>query len=178
MKLPSHYAVTSRFKEMEHGMDTIATIKELKRCSSLLFVLSLLSHVLVAGTARTVLSRRPVAHIVIDGGALADVGDSQQRSQLGSASMFRGCAKDAGGADGRWHNGYIPTILRLRGGADNTRYYDILKLPHGEEDENAIKKAYKKAALKWHPDRNQKENKVILYYLMFFDESKRFPWGT
>jgi hypothetical protein len=154
---------------MEHGMDPIAKIKELKRyriylSSSLLFVLSLLSHVLVAGTSRTVLSRRPVAHIVNDGGAPADVGDNQQRSQLGSASMFRGCAKDAGGADGRWHNGYIPTILRLRGGADNTRYYDILKLPHGEEDENAIKKAYKKAALKWHPDRNQKENKVILFY--------------
>ena len=28
-------------------------------------------------------------------------------------------------------------ILRLRGGAlDNTRYYDVLKLPVGEEDEN------------------------------------------
>ena len=28
------------------------------------------------------------------------------------------------------------TVMRLRGGADNTRYYEVLKLPVGEEDEN------------------------------------------
>ena len=28
------------------------------------------------------------------------------------------------------------TVLRLRGGVDNTRYYEVLKLPVGEEDEN------------------------------------------
>ena len=28
------------------------------------------------------------------------------------------------------------SVLRLRGGVDNTRYYEVLKLPVGEEDEN------------------------------------------
>ena len=47
------------------------------------------------------------------------------------------------------------TRLSLRGGGvNNARYYTILGLPQGEESEDAIKKAYKKSALKWHPDRN------------------------
>ncbi len=47
------------------------------------------------------------------------------------------------------------TKLTLRGGGiNNSRYYTILGLPQGEESEEAIKKAYKKSALKWHPDRN------------------------
>lgn len=45
-------------------------------------------------------------------------------------------------------------LLRLRGGGNNRRYYDLLGLEQGEKDEDAIKKAYKKSALKWHPDRN------------------------
>lgn len=32
-------------------------------------------------------------------------------------------------------------------------YYDVLGVPKGTSDEAAIKKAYKKAALKFHPDR-------------------------
>jgi hypothetical protein len=37
-------------------------------------------------------------------------------------------------------------ILRLRGGAlDNTRYYDVLKLPVGEEDENVRRASMLKA---------------------------------
>ena len=47
------------------------------------------------------------------------------------------------------------TKLSLRGGGvSNARYYTVLGLPQGEESEDAIKKAYKKSALKWHPDRN------------------------
>ena len=32
-------------------------------------------------------------------------------------------------------------------------YYEVLGVPKGTSDEAAIKKAYKKAALKFHPDR-------------------------
>jgi hypothetical protein len=49
----------------------------------------------------------------------------------------------AGERDGGWrrHGGSSSalgemTVLRLRGGVDNTRYYEVLKLPVGEEDEN------------------------------------------
>jgi len=49
----------------------------------------------------------------------------------------------AGERDGGWrrHGGGSSalgemTVLRLRGGVDNTRYYEVLKLPVGEEDEN------------------------------------------
>eukprot|EP00291_Cryptomonas_curvata_P015004 CAMPEP_0172153902 /NCGR_PEP_ID=MMETSP1050-20130122/1720_1 /TAXON_ID=233186 /ORGANISM="Cryptomonas curvata, Strain CCAP979/52" /LENGTH=128 /DNA_ID=CAMNT_0012822525 /DNA_START=326 /DNA_END=708 /DNA_ORIENTATION=- len=50
---------------------------------------------------------------------------------------------------------HVRTKLSLRGGGiNNVRYYTTLGLPQGEESEDAIKKAYKKSALKWHPDRN------------------------
>jgi hypothetical protein len=44
--------------------------------------------------------------------------------------------------------------LRGGGGVNNARYYTVLGLTPGEQSEEAIKKAYKKSALKWHPDRN------------------------
>ena len=51
--------------------------------------------------------------------------------------------------------------LELRGGGvNNARYYTILGLSPGEQSEDAIKKAYKKAALKWHPDRNPKNKEL------------------
>ena len=56
------------------------------------------------------------------------------------------------GATVQRNNGFC---LELRGGGiDNSRYYTVLGLSPGEQSEEAIKKAYKKSALKWHPDRN------------------------
>jgi hypothetical protein len=51
-------------------------------------------------------------------------------------------------------------VVRLRGGGNNCRYYDLLGLSQGESDEDVIKKAYRKAALKWHPDRNRDKQEL------------------
>ena len=54
-------------------------------------------------------------------------------------------------------------------------YYALLDIPK-DADEDSIKKAYKKAALRWHPDRNSgseeasqkfKEVRVIFIYLNY-----------
>ena len=48
-----------------------------------------------------------------------------------------GLAEGAGVGGGSKCDGRgIASVLRLRGGVDNTRYYDVLKLPPQEEDEN------------------------------------------
>ncbi|EKX34761.1 hypothetical protein GUITHDRAFT_119071 [Guillardia theta CCMP2712] len=75
--------------------------------------------------------------------------DYRHRSQTSSRPWQQPAASMRGGG------GVREVVLRLRGGGvDNRRYYDILGLEQGEDDENTIKKAYKKMALKWHPDRN------------------------
>lgn len=45
------------------------------------------------------------------------------------------------------------------------KYYHILGLPNGA-DEKAIKKAYRKLALKYHPDRNQSEEATKMFILI------------
>ena len=83
------------------------------------------------------------------------------REGFSSGSLASWRASSAGG---RWFwsgREGADGLLRLRGGVDNARYYEVLKLPVGEEDENAIKKAYRKMALKWHPDRNLGEHKEV-----------------
>jgi DnaJ family protein B protein 4 len=37
-------------------------------------------------------------------------------------------------------------------------YYALLGVPKGTSDPDVLKKAYKKMALKWHPDRHQEED--------------------
>lgn len=37
-------------------------------------------------------------------------------------------------------------------------YYALLGVPKGTTDADVLKKAYKKMALKWHPDRHKEED--------------------
>ncbi|KAA8496393.1 DnaJ-like subfamily B member 4 [Porphyridium purpureum] len=62
------------------------------------------------------------------------------------------------------------------------RLYDVLGVPPGTKDEAELKKAYKKAAMKWHPDRhkdamkeqaNQKFQEIGEAYAILSDEQKR-----
>lgn len=56
-------------------------------------------------------------------------------------------------------------------------YYDVLGVPKGTSDATAIKKAYKKAALKFHPDRpggdKQKFQEVSEAFEVLNDEKKK-----
>ena len=90
----------------------------------LVALLLLLSHLIVAMPARSFL------HSDANGRA---AGRSACSRHAGD------CPGKAGGA--RWRHGGSCAlgelhVLRLRGGVDNTRYYEVLKLPVGEEDEN------------------------------------------
>lgn len=60
-------------------------------------------------------------------------------------------------------------------------YYEILGLPKGTSDEDAIKRAYRKLALRWHPDRNpsskaeseRRFKEIAEAYEVLSDEKKR-----
>ena len=56
-------------------------------------------------------------------------------------------------------------------------YYDVLEVPKGTSDDNLIKKAYKKAALKYHPDRpggdKQKFQEVSEAFEVLSDPKKK-----
>lgn len=61
----------------------------------------------------------------------------------------------------------------------DTAYYDLLEVPP-DADTNAIKKAYKRQALKWHPDKNPNNpdaeemfKKVSEAYEVLSSEEKR-----
>jgi DnaJ-class molecular chaperone len=41
----------------------------------------------------------------------------------------------------------------LKGDGDNNEYYEILELPNRTVNQEAIKKAFKKASLNYHPDK-------------------------
>jgi hypothetical protein len=76
----------------------------------------------------------------------------QRRNTLLKLSGFKD--EDAYRINGIFRD-YCRTKLSLRGGkVSNARYYSILGLPQGEESTDAIKRAYKRGALQWHPDRN------------------------
>ena len=51
-------------------------------------------------------------------------------------------------------------LLRLKGGR-TLKYYRVLGLDGSEASPEAIKKAYKKKALRWHPDRCKPEDKSV-----------------
>jgi curved DNA-binding protein CbpA len=51
-------------------------------------------------------------------------------------------------------------LLRLKGGR-TLKYYRVLGLDGSEASPEAIKKAYKKKALRWHPDRCKAEDKSV-----------------
>mmetsp|Transcript_579 Transcript_579/g.1525 ORF Transcript_579/g.1525 Transcript_579/m.1525 type:complete len:361 (-) Transcript_579:51-1133(-) len=60
-------------------------------------------------------------------------------------------------------------------------FYDVLGVPHGTHDEDVLKKAYRKLAVKWHPDRNrdnaeyatQKFQRIAEAYSVLTDPKKR-----
>jgi len=65
---------------------------------------------------------------------------------------------------------------RSRGPVENSKLYELLGLQKGESDQKVIKKAYRKKALKAHPDRGGDEEtfkKIQLAYEVLSDESKK-----
>jgi len=108
--------------------------------SAAILLISLLSHVRVATPARSFLSHSSPTHAhAASDSRQVDPGTSILHGGQGRPALaFGGCATEQG-AGCRWHgrrgNGK-GGILRLRGGAsDNRQYYEVLKLPVGEEDE-------------------------------------------
>lgn len=51
--------------------------------------------------------------------------------------------------------------------SDNTKYYEILGVPKAASQED-LKKAYRKAAIKNHPDKGGDPEKVIIYFYTVF----------
>jgi len=108
--------------------------------SAALLLISLLSHVRIATPARSFLSHSSPTHAhAASDSRQVDPGISILHGGQGRPALaFGGCATEQG-AGCRWHGRRGDgkgDIMRLRGGAsDNRQYYEVLKLPVGEEDE-------------------------------------------
>jgi molecular chaperone DnaJ len=56
-------------------------------------------------------------------------------------------------------------MVEPSGGFSKTCYYEILQVDR-KADEKTIDRAYKKAALKWHPDKNPDQDTTSTFQLI------------